>query len=57
MILDISDLQFREIFDDPSFYLPIRWDGKDFSYTLGELYDRYLIKIQTICYYNYPLPL
>ena len=48
MILDISDLRFREIFDDPSFYLPIRWDGRDFSKTLGELYDRYIFKIQTI---------
>lgn len=48
MILDISDLRFREIFDDPSFYLPIRWDGRDFSKTLGELYDSYISKIQAM---------
>lgn len=46
MILDISDLSFREIFDDPSFYLPIRWDGRDFPKTLGDLYEHYINKVQ-----------
>lgn len=49
MILDISDYRFREIFEDISFHLPIRWDGKDFSKTLGDLYDRYIDKIQWLC--------
>ena len=46
MIFDISDVEFRKIFDDTSFHLPIRWDGKDFSKTLNTLYDRYIDKIQ-----------
>lgn len=50
MIFDISDENFRKIFDDMSFHLPIRWDGKDFSKTLNALYDRYIDKIQWICH-------
>ena len=48
MILDISDLSFRKIFDDPSFYLPIRWDGNDFAKTLGELFECYILKTQAM---------
>ncbi len=37
MMLDISDTQFKRIFSNPKFYLPIRWDNKDFLYTLKAL--------------------
>ena len=45
MILDISAMEFKEIFDDPSFHLPIRWDGRNFSKTLEDLYARYIKRI------------
>lgn len=48
MILDISDSEFRRIFDDAAFHLPIRWDGRDFSRTLEFLYARYIDKIQLV---------
>ena len=47
MIFDISDHEFKRIFEDPSFYLPIRWDGRDFSETLSNLYDRYLVQLRS----------
>jgi len=46
MILDISDMQFKRIFSDPKFNLPIRWDNKDFLYTLTELLDSYFEKVK-----------
>ena len=49
MIFDISDANFRKIFDDISFHLPIRWDGKDFPETLNNLFMRYISRIQGIC--------
>lgn len=47
MILDISDNEFKEIFDDTQFHLPIRWDGADFSDTLRKLYSNYLIRLES----------
>lgn len=41
MILDISDTQFKRIFSDQRFNLPIRWDNKDFLCTLKKLLDSY----------------
>ena len=32
---------FRSVFKDGTFELPIRWDGKDFVKTLSELYEKY----------------
>lgn len=48
MILDISEPEFRRIFRDESFHLPIRWGGSDFSQTLDELYTRYINEIQFV---------
>ena len=41
MILDISDSTFKRIFSDESFFLPIRWDGRDFPSTLDKLFCDY----------------
>ena len=45
MILDVSASQFREIFQNESFHLPIRWDGEDFVVTLESLYTEYIDRI------------
>lgn len=45
MILDVSASQFREIFQNESFHLPIRWDGEDFLVTLESLYTEYIDRI------------
>lgn len=45
MILDISDNEFKDIFGDAQFHLPICWDGDDFSETLHNLYCNYLDRI------------
>ena len=42
MIIDISDSTFKEIFTDERLFLPIRWDGLDFSDTLEKLLDIYI---------------
>lgn len=42
MILDISDATFKNILNDKSLYLPIRWDGNDFSSTLNSLFNHYI---------------
>lgn len=47
MIFNISDTQFRRIFDDKSLHLPIRWDGIDFFDYLKNLFDNYCTKIQS----------
>lgn len=41
-IIDVSDRAFKHIFEDKSFDLPIRWDGRDFSRELNNLLDRYI---------------
>lgn len=46
MIFDISDDGFKELFGEEQFFLPIRWDGVDFSDTLRKLYTNYLIQIE-----------
>ena len=38
MILDISDAVFKNILNDKTLHLPIRWDGTDFSATMGMLH-------------------
>lgn len=49
MIFDISDFQFKMIFSNKKFHLPIRWDNKDFFITLKELLDSYLEAVQQEC--------
>lgn len=46
MILDISDEEFKDIFGDAQFHLPIRWDGVDFAETLRKLFNRYLNQLE-----------
>ena len=42
MIFDISDSTFRNILNDEALYLPIRWNGSDFSATLNSLLNHYI---------------
>lgn len=44
MILDISDSTFKNVFNDEQLFLPIRWDGTDYSGFL-ENHFNYYIKI------------
>lgn len=30
MIIDISNLEFKNLWEDEKLFLPIRWDGYDF---------------------------
>lgn len=41
IIIDYSDIVFKKILDDDNFFLPKRWDGKDFSKTLKDLFECY----------------
>lgn len=41
MIIDISDEKFRNIFQDQSLHLPIRWDGVDFYDYIEKLLNKY----------------
>lgn len=41
MIIDISDGTFKRIFNDKKFFLPLRWDNKDFEETIETLFDDY----------------
>lgn len=44
-VFDISDRDFRTIFEDNSFDLPRRWDGRDFLQTLKALFSKYVYRI------------
>ena len=48
MIIDISDSTFKDILNDEKLFLPIRWDGSDFSSALGELFNYYIKKFETL---------
>ena len=41
MFIDISSDHFRQVFKKEIFYLPKRWDGKDFRSTIESLFDNY----------------
>ena len=41
VIIDYSDVVFKKFLDDDNFFLPKRWDGKDFSKTLKDLFEYY----------------
>lgn len=47
MILDISDATFKRLMEDKRLYLPIRWDGSDFSLTLENLLNYYIKKLES----------
>ena len=49
MILDISDEEFKRIFSDKRFNLPLRWNNSNFADNLSELFDDYLNKINQCC--------
>ncbi len=48
MIIDISDSTFKNILKDERLYLPIRWDGNDFSTTLSVLFNYYMKKLEQV---------
>ena len=48
MILDISDSEFKNLFNDKKLFLPIRWDGYDFLNTLNGLFDYYIRKLDLL---------
>jgi hypothetical protein len=50
MIFDLSDKNFKSVFHTPEFFLPIRWDGRDFEKTLCALYEHYERAVSV--YYN-----
>lgn len=49
MILDISDQEFKNIFDNKSLWLPIQWDNNDFSSTLQKLFKKYIDTVKKSC--------
>lgn len=53
MILDISDSTFRQIFQDKSLHLPIRWNGDDFYIYLERLFNKYCKTIESEWAYLY----
>ncbi len=46
MIIDISNESFRRILENKNLFLPIRWDGSDFSSTLDYLFMDYIKQIE-----------
>lgn len=48
MILDISNSEFKKLFEDKKLFLPIRWDGYDFLHTLNGLFDYYIKKLDLL---------
>lgn len=48
MILDISDSTFKNVLNDKSLYLPIRWNGSDFASTLDNLLNHYINQIESL---------
>lgn len=48
MILDISDVSFKNVLNDEKLFLPIRWDGADFNITLDNLFNYYIQQLELI---------
>lgn len=48
MILDISDASFKNLLNDKELYLPIRWNGSDFTTTLDNLFSHYIKQIEVL---------
>lgn len=49
MTLDISDRAFKKVLDDKELFLPIRWDGRDFSAAINQLFDHYIERLAAVC--------
>lgn len=45
MILDISDAEFKKLFNDTELFLPKVWDGSDFNKALKALFEHYLERV------------
>lgn len=45
MIFNISDDQFKNIMQNPSLSLPVRWDGRDFETAIANLLDEYISEL------------
>ena len=45
MILDISDAEFKKLFNDKELFLPKVWDGSDFNKALKALFEHYLERV------------
>ena len=48
MIIDISNLEFKNLWEYEKLFLPIRWDGYDFLQTLNGLFDYYIKKLDLL---------
>ena len=48
MIFNISDYQFRDIMQNPSLSLPIRWDGRDFENAISNLLNEYICELYSV---------
>ena len=48
MILDISDRAFKKVLDDKELFLPIRWDGYNFSETIERLFNHYIKRLEEL---------
>jgi|GEM_PF-6930129 len=47
MMIDISADAFKKVFDNKAFFLPRRWDGKNFLSTISDgLFRKYLHEIE-----------
>lgn len=52
MIINISDEEFKRIFEDTQFHLPLRWHNIDFADTLRLLFDTYLFRLEQCDMYS-----
>lgn len=48
MILDISDSEFKKILNSEQLFLPIRWNGANFSESLEKLFNCYIKRLETL---------
>lgn len=48
MIIDISDSTFKKILDDEYLFLPIRWDGIDFTTSLEKRLNYYIKQLESV---------
>ena len=54
MIIDISEETFKCILDDEKLFLPLKWDGVIFSFTLECLFNHYINKLEKLNGENSP---
>ena len=48
MILDISDTSFKNLFNDKTLHLPLRWNGIDFYSTLDNHFNHYIKQLELL---------